>query len=147
MPDQETLREVLPGSWRVLATTFPMWLSGRRLRPVFTYGLLSGDPLTLSDEVSYRTPGGTTKRIVGVDRFDPGSGAFTWRGRGLLAAFSSRWRIEHLSDDRELVVLSFARSLVTPAGVDVIGRGDGARPDAPDRVPARLIDPALRWLP
>lgn len=146
MRDQQTLREALPGEWRVLATTFPMWLSGRRRQPTFRYGLLADEPLTLSDEVSYRTGSGTTKRIVGVDRFDPATGAFTWRGRGLLCALSSRWRVEHLSDDRELVVLWFARSLVTPAGIDVIGRGGGERPDARELVPANVLAPALRWI-
>lgn len=145
MPDVETLREVLPGQWRVLATTFPMWLSGRRLRPMFRYGLLAGDPLTLSDEVTYRTRGGAEKRIVGVDRFDPASGMFVWRGRGLLRVLSSRWRVEHLTGDRELIVLSFAKSPVTPAGVDVIGRGDAARADARDLLPP--LAPELRWLP
>ncbi len=124
-----------------------MWLSGRRRQPIFRYGLLADDPLTLSDEVSYRTRGGTTKRISGVDRFDPLTGAFTWRGRGLLRALSSRWRVEHLSDDRDLIVLSFARSLLTPAGLDVIGRGDRQHPNARERVPAEIIVPELHWLP
>jgi hypothetical protein len=144
--DQQTLREALPGQWRVLATTFPMWLSGRRLQPTFRYGLLADEPLTLSDEVSYRTPGGTMKRIAGVDRFDSATGAFTWRGRGLLRALSSQWRVEHLSDDRNLVVLSFARSLLTPDGMDVIGRGGGQHPDARERIPAEVLVPGLRWL-
>ncbi|MFI5916268.1 hypothetical protein [Dactylosporangium sp. NPDC051541] len=147
MRDQQTLRDVLPGQWRVLATTFPMWLSGRRRQPMFRYGLLAADPLTVSDQVTYRTPGNAVKKIEGVDRFDPRTGVFTWRGRGLLKALSSRWRVEHLSDDRDLIVLSFARSLVTPAGQDVIGRGDGARPDARERIPAGIADPGLRWLP
>ena len=60
MPD--LLREILPGSWQVLASTFPMWLSGRRINPVFTYGLLPGPELAFSDEVSYRTRSGATRR-------------------------------------------------------------------------------------
>jgi hypothetical protein len=146
MRDQQALRATLPGAWRVLATTFPMWLSGRRLRPTFRYELVAEDPLTLGDEVTYRTRAGTTKRIAGVDRLDPATGEFTWRGRGLLRPLSSRWRVEHLSDDRDLAVLAFARSLLTPAGVDVIGRGDADRPDARHRVPAGLLPPGLRWL-
>ncbi|BCJ50386.1 hypothetical protein Asp14428_18610 [Actinoplanes sp. NBRC 14428] len=141
--DAEVLREVLPGRWRVLASSFPMWLSGRRLDPHFTYGLLPGSPLVLSDEVSYRTPAGATRRIAGVDRFDAAAGRFTWRGRGLLRPLSSSWRVTHLSDDHELVVLTFDRSLVTPAGTDVIGRGTGPRPDARGRVPE---DDTLHWL-
>ena len=58
----DLLRETLPGSWRVLATTFP----------------------------------------------------------------TSRWQVDQRSDNRDLIVLSFAKSLVTPVGVDVIGRGDRA---------------------
>jgi hypothetical protein len=144
MIDPDVWRETLPGSWRVLASTFPMWLSGRRRDPVFTYSLLPGSPLVLSDEVSYRTGSGATRRIVGVDRLDAATGVFTWRGRGVLGVLSSRWRVTHLSEDRDLIVLTFARSPVTPAGTDVIGRGLDKRPDARDRVPA---DDALHWLP
>jgi hypothetical protein len=138
------LRETLPGQWRVLATTFPLWLSGRRLEPTFSYAVLPGEPLRLSDVVSYRTRSGATRRIVGVDQLDEPSGVFTWRGKGVLGLLSSRWRVEHVSDDRDLLVLSFERSLVTPAGVDVIGRGTGERPDARDRIPAG--HDALTWL-
>jgi hypothetical protein len=144
MPDERTLRATLPGQWRVLATTFPMWLSGRRLRPTFTYDLRPGSPLTLGDVVSYRTRSGATRRIAGVDRFDAGTGVFTWRGRGVLGVLTSRWRVTHLSDDGDLIVLTFERSPLTPAGVDVIGRGPDERPDARDRVPAGL-DP-VTWL-
>ena len=152
MRDAEILREALPGEWRVLATTFGMWLSGRRLQPTFSYRLLPGSPLVLRDEVGYRTRSGAHRRIVGVDRFDAGSGSFTWRGRGVLSVLSSRWRVQHLSDDRELIVLTFERSAVTPAGMDVIGRGQAERPDARDRVPDGLTGTdlahfdALRWL-
>jgi hypothetical protein len=78
-----------------------------------------------------------------VDRFDSASGRFTWRGKGPLSLLSSRWRVTHLSDDRELIVLTFDRSLVTPAGTDVIGRGTGQRPDAQDSIPP---DDTLHWL-
>ena len=143
----KALRAVLPGEWRVLATTFPMWLSGRRRQPRFRYGLLTEDPLTLSDEVAYRTARGTPRRILGTDRLDAATGDITWRGRGLLSVLTSRWRVEWLAEDQELIVLSFARSLVTPAGLDVIGRGPGERPGAPERIPAEHLRAGLRWLP
>ncbi|BEL06419.1 hypothetical protein Q0Z83_046100 [Actinoplanes sichuanensis] len=146
MIDAETLRATLPGEWRVLATTFPMWLSGRKINPVFSYGLLPAPDLRFSDEVTYRTRAGRQRRISGVDRFDPATGWFTWRGRGVLGLLTSRWRVEHLSDDGELIVLTFDRSLVTPAGMDVIGRGPDPRPAARDRLPPLSAD-GLRWLP
>ncbi|GAA1619560.1 hypothetical protein [Actinoplanes couchii] len=146
MIDAQTLRDTLPGQWRVLASTFPMWLSGRRINPTFSYGLLPGPDLRFSDDVGYRTPAGKQRRISGVDRFDPDSGWFTWRGRGVLSVLTSRWRVEHLSDDRDLIVLTFDRSLVTPAGLDVIGRGPDPRPGARDRLP-ELTATDLQWLP
>ncbi|WP_430781388.1 hypothetical protein [Actinoplanes sp. G11-F43] len=42
MIEAETLRAALPGEWRVLASTFPMWLSGRRINPTFAYGVSPG---------------------------------------------------------------------------------------------------------
>lgn len=141
------LRETLPGQWRVLATTFPMWLSGRRRHPTFTYTALPGDPLRLHDVVSYRTRSGAVRRIVGVDRLDEATGVFTWRGRGVLGLLTSRWRVEHVSDDRDLIVLRFARSPVTPAGVDVIGRGLTDRPGAREWVAERADFAGLTWLP
>lgn len=142
------LRETLPGRWRVLASTFPMWLSGRRLEPTFTYELVPGEPLTLRDEVGYRTRSGRARRIVGVDRFDGATGGFVWRGAGVLRPLRSRWRVAYLSDDRELIVLTFERSAVTPAGMDVIGRGDGRFDHAPEGMSAadRAQFAALRWL-
>jgi hypothetical protein len=123
-----------------------MWLSGRRLQPTFSYGLVPGSRLTLSDEVHYLTRAGKQRRIAGVDRFDGGS--FTWRGRGVLGVLISRWRVVHLSDDRDLIVLVFDRSLVTPAGMDVIGRGAAQRPDAPPDLTGadRAQYDALHWL-
>lgn len=146
MIDAETLRVTLPGEWRVLASTFPMWLSGRRINPVFSYGTLPGPGVRFSDEVSYHTRAGKRRHITGVDTLDPRTGWFTWRGRGVLGVLTSRWRVEHLSDDGDLIVLTFDRSLVTPAGTDVIGRGTDPRPDARDRLPARATGD-LQWLP
>lgn len=145
MVDEALLRATLPGRWRVLATTFPMWLSGRRLQPLFSYEETPGPSLVLRDVVSYRTPSGATRTIAGVDRFDAATGLFTWRGRGVLGVLSSRWRVTHVSDDGELVVLAFAKSLVTPAGVDVIGRGDRERPDAREHL-GSAAGPDLTWL-
>jgi hypothetical protein len=48
------LADILPGTWRVEATNFPMWLTGKRLDPTLTYALVSRDPLVLADDVSYR---------------------------------------------------------------------------------------------
>jgi hypothetical protein len=136
----------------VLATTFPMWLSGRRLAPTFTYTPLPGEPLELRDEVRYQARTGRARSIVGIDRFDPATGGFVWRGRHLLSPLRSRWRLVYLSEDGELAALTFERSLVTPAGADVIGRGPNPRPGTNSQVSAELLglEPAqfdaLSWL-
>jgi len=115
--DVLTLQQVLPGRWTVKATNFPMWLSGERRDPAFEYVMLRADPLVLADEVTYTDADGKTKSIRGVDRWN-GSG-FTWKMNGLRGMFvKSRWEIAGIRQG--LVVLRFEKSVVTPAGVDVI---------------------------
>lgn len=115
--DVATLQQVLPGRWTVKATNFPMWLSGERREPTFEYVVLRDDPLTLGDEVTYTEPNGKTKSIRGVDRWN-GTG-FTWKMNGLRGLIvKSRWQVAGIRQG--LVVLRFDKSLVSPAGVDVI---------------------------
>jgi hypothetical protein len=115
--DVLTLQQVLPGRWTVKATNFPMWLSGERRDPAFEYVMLRADPLVLADEVTYTEADGKTKSIRGVDRWN-GRG-FTWKMNGLRGMFvKSRWEIAGIRQG--LVVLRFEKSVVTPAGVDVI---------------------------
>jgi hypothetical protein len=133
----DQLRQVLPGSWRIHATTFPMWLGGKRSHPTITYTPLSGAGLVLRDEVSYRTRSGATRRVLGTDRYQQND--FLWRGRGPLRVLSSRWRVVWVSEDDEVLVVTFDRSLVTPAGTDVLGRGDDDRPG----LRARLAETAV----
>lgn len=120
MSDAHSLARILPGTWRVGATNFPMWLSGDRNLPTFRYELTSSDPLRLSDAVSYSTRKGVRKSIVGVDRWS--AHGFVWRGRGLLFPFTSHWSVAGITDDENILVIRFSKSLGTPAGVDVVVR-------------------------
>lgn len=125
--NETDLIEVLPGTWRIAATNFPMWLDGSRLQPQFTYGLLSESPLSLTDEVSYVTPEGEGKQILGKDTFRRGE--FVWRGKGVLAIASSRWRVSASDADRTLLVVRFSKSFATPAGIDIVIREGSTYPN------------------
>ena len=115
--DVATLQRVLPGRWTVKATNFPMWLSGERREPTFEYVSLRDDPLVLADEVTYLDAEGKTKSIRGIDRWN-GIG-FTWKLNGLRGLFvKSRWEVAGVRQG--LVVLRFEKSVVTPAGIDVL---------------------------
>lgn len=107
----------------MLASNFPMWLEGRKSDPIFLYRLLSTEgPAELDDTVAY-TESGRRETIEGTDTQDPASPAhFTWRGKGLLAAFSSDWVIAHESPDGRWMILYFTKTIATPEGVDVIAR-------------------------
>jgi hypothetical protein len=134
--DVATLQRVLPGRWTVKATNFPMWLSGERRDPTFEYVTLRDDPLVLADEVTFTDPEGKTKTIRGVDRWD-GQG-FTWKMNGLRGALvKSRWEVAGVRQG--LVVLRFEKSVVTPAGIDVIV-GEGL--DASELRSVIAADPA-----
>jgi hypothetical protein len=116
----DTLARLLPGTWRIGATNFPMWIDGQRISPTFSYELKSTTPLVLSDRVTWRTVAGVEKKRLGVDRWR--GTEFVWHGKGLLRPFGSRWGVAGASDDGSILVIRFSKSLATPAGVDVVIR-------------------------
>ena len=119
---QNQLDTLMSGTWFVAATTFPMWKKGNRLQPTFNYQRSSKEN-TWTDVVRYMTPSGNQKSIRGVDVLQSEIPLkFLWRGNGLLFFVTSRWQIDYVSDDRELMIISFDKTLFTPAGVDVISR-------------------------
>ncbi|MBK8255077.1 MAG: hypothetical protein IPK82_20755 [Polyangiaceae bacterium] len=113
----------LNGGWHVLASTFPMWLEGKKTDPNFIYRVIDGtSPVELDDTVAY-TEGGRRETIEGIDTQESTFPThFTWRGKGLLAAFSSDWVVVSTGPEDRYVVLYFTKTLVTPEGVDVIAR-------------------------
>jgi hypothetical protein len=112
--------QLLPGTWRIGATNFPLWLRGDRQNPSFSYELKREHPLVLRDTVSWTTPEGERKNLVGTDR--QRGNAFVWRGRGAFALLASRWSICGASADGTILGLRFSKSIATPAGVDIIVR-------------------------
>lgn len=110
--------ERLKGRWHILYSSLPMWLKGGRREPCIEYTPL--DRLRMRDVVRYRR-GETHKRIVGIDRH-LGGREYHWRGSGWIAWLGSRWRVEHLDPSGHWMIIAFERSLVTPAGFDILGR-------------------------
>lgn len=120
--DESALAELLPGTWIVAATNFPMWLSGERRSPKFSYGLVSSSPLVLTDDVSYQTVAGEEKHILGKDAHS--RGRFVWRGKGLLGLISSKWTVEGVDDEGSVLAIRFDKTVATPAGIDILVRED-----------------------
>jgi hypothetical protein len=114
------LATILPGTWNVRATNFPMWLNRERTSPAMTYTLLTEAPLTLRDDVSYFTRDNVEKHIVGTDK-KAGAG-FVWRGKGRLRLFSSRWAVIGSNDDASVLAIRFDKTLATAAGINIIVR-------------------------
>ncbi|KAF2803259.1 uncharacterized protein BDZ99DRAFT_351139, partial [Mytilinidion resinicola] len=109
----------LTGTWHVTHSTLPMWRNARNVK--ITYKPLSPTTATdfppLDDLVTYNPLKGEKEKAVrGVDKIDASSGgwAYNWRGRGWLVIAGSRW---------EWVVTFFAKTLFTPAGLDLYSRG------------------------
>jgi hypothetical protein len=119
-PDAAALAALLPGTWRIGATNIPIWLAGDRLRPQFRYELKSSDPLVFDDVVNYTTGEGMLKTIVGIDRLR--TDGFVWRGTRLLSLVTSRWSVVGATEDSNILVIRFVKSVLTPAGVDVVVR-------------------------
>lgn len=96
----------------------------------------------MDDEVSYQKVGSDeVKTISGVDRAPgPNADVWDWRGKGWLMIASSHWEVlghggratepvQDLAEDEvhdsiadEWVVTYFAKTLFTPAGIDIYSR-------------------------
>jgi hypothetical protein len=125
----------LEGTWHVIATNFPMWLKGDKLRPRFIYSnVRTVDGREVFDDTVAYEQGGREKTIVGVDTSD-GPGKYVWRGRGWLRFFVSRWEILSVSPDEQCLALGFTKTLFTPAGFDLIAR----TPTVSDEVYASML--------
>jgi hypothetical protein len=119
-PNDSDLAAILPGSWVVRSTNFPMWLTRERISPRFTFTLLKESPLTLRDDVSYGTVDGGEKHVLGVDRWT-GDG-FVWRGKGPLGMLRTRWSIVGTNDASTVLAIRFHKTVLRHAGIDILVR-------------------------
>ncbi|HEV7950723.1 MAG TPA: hypothetical protein VGP24_13240 [Glaciihabitans sp.] len=126
-PDDHQLAQILPGDWKIVATNFPMWLTGERSDPTFSYRLISENPLVLGDDVSYTTAAGVRKHLLGVDRWKGRD--FTWRGKGLTRLVASSWSVPGVNVAGTIAAIRFSKSLVSPAGIDIVVRADADFPE------------------
>jgi hypothetical protein len=101
-----------------------MWKNARNVS--ITYSPLPNAPEKIDDLVTYQAlSGDKVKTISGVDT-PAGLGAWNWRGNGWLMIVSSHWEVlgwgEEGAPAGQWVVTYFARTLFTPAGIDIYSR-------------------------
>lgn len=128
----------LQGRWHVTHSTLPMWKTNRNV--TITYKSLENNAEVLDDLVEYQPLNSSKrKRVEGVDTPDASTvAAYSWRGRGFLKIASSHWQVLGYGDDEGgWAVTYFAKTLFTPAGVDVYARRKGG---LSDELLARITD-------
>ena len=124
------------GTWHVTHSSLPLWKDKRNVN--ITYELLPVDSsgvIKIDDLVSYQENGSEKiKTIHGVDTPTPGNqGAWDWRGKGWLKIASSHWEclgFGHVDDGNQWIVTYFAKTLFTPAGIDIYSRKKEGLPQA-----------------
>ncbi len=109
----------LHGRWFVHYTNFPMWLKGDKTNPVITYSP-TRHPQSMQDVVTYQKKG-KVHTIRGTDHHITDR-QFRWRGAGLLFFVTSDWQVDHHSEDRQWMIISFKKSLFTPPGNEILHR-------------------------
>ncbi|MCJ1390069.1 hypothetical protein MMC18_002927 [Xylographa bjoerkii] len=144
----------LAGTWHVTHSTLPMWKTARNVTITYTPlpTLVHGQP-QLDDRVAYQ-PLGSDKRktIAGVDTYSKdGNGAWDWRGKGWLKIASSRWEVlgwgvleggsaeGNAEGSAAWAVTYFAKSIFSPAGIDVYTRGERLEEAMLERINEGLV--------
>jgi|GEM_PF-5879311 len=113
--------DILEGTWHLVHSNFKMWHKGSIADVTFNYTpIQKRGKVALLDEVKY-TEDGTPKCITGYDYINDDS-VFTWHGIGLLSLIRSSWQVEWMDKDCEYMLISFNKTLLTPAGVDILTR-------------------------
>ncbi|KAF2843073.1 hypothetical protein M501DRAFT_925941 [Patellaria atrata CBS 101060] len=128
----------LEATWHVTHSSLPMWKSKRNVR--ITYKILDSDATPkLDDMVTYQALNGKkVKNVHGIDTPVSTSGvgdgwAYNWRGVGWLKIASSHWEVigygndngaaeEGVEGENGYIVTYFAKTLFTPAGIDICCR-------------------------
>lgn len=131
--------EWLSETWHVTHSTLPMWKSKRNVRIQYTPLDPSSPSISkentdrLDDFVSYQgLKSDKVSTVHGVDKCassGDGRGEWDWRGKGWLMIASSHWEVmgwgEESGTGNKWLVTEFAKTLFTPAGIDVYSRDRG----------------------
>jgi hypothetical protein len=124
----------LTESWHVTHSSLPMWKSKRNVQirytplPPSSASVPPDSTDRLNDVVTYQSLSSTKLQTIGgVDTASgEGRGEWDWRGKGWLKIASSHWEVlgwgEEEATGNKWVVTCFAKTLFTPAGVDLYSR-------------------------
>ncbi|CAL5865895.1 uncharacterized protein PFLUO_LOCUS101 [Penicillium psychrofluorescens] len=124
------------GTWHVTHSSLPLWKGKRNVN--ITYEILPTDSsgvTKIDDLVKYQAIGSDKiKSVHGVDTPSPGNpGAWDWRGKGWLMIASSHWEcmgFGHADENNQWMVTYFAKTLFTPAGIDIYSRNKQGLPQS-----------------
>ena len=122
--------------WHVTHSTLPMWKSKRNVCIQYTPLDPSTSSITkentdrLDDLVTYQSLNSEKLSTVhGMNKLagsGDGRGEWDWRGRGWLKIAGSHWEIlgwgEEGQTGNKWMVICFAKTLFTPAGIDIFSR-------------------------
>ncbi|KAL4887139.1 hypothetical protein BJY04DRAFT_48459 [Aspergillus karnatakaensis] len=128
--------DFLMGTWHVTHSSLPLWKGKRNVN--ITYESLPPDSVgvtKIDDFVRYQAVGSDKiKSVHGVDTPSPGNpGAWDWRGKGWLKIARSHWEclgFGHTNDGNQWLVTYFAKTLFTPAGIDIYSRRKNGLPQS-----------------
>ena len=129
----------LSGTWHVTHSTLPMWSSKRNV--TITYKTLPPTPGSTPQETTDRLDSTVSyqpltsdklKTVHGVETASgKDTGAWDWRGKGWLMIASSHWEVlgwGDLEGEGQWAVTYFAKTLFTPAGIDIYAREKNGLP-------------------
>ena len=128
----------LVGRWHVTHSSLPLWKDKRNV--TLDYAALpagAAGVVKIDDTTSYMKLGSDkVKTTHGIDTPSDGKqGTYDWRGTGWLRIASSHWEVLGYGDvpgdgGHQWVVTYFAKTLFTPAGIDIYSRQAGGLPEA-----------------
>lgn len=125
--------DFITGCWHVTHSSLPLWKGKRNVNITYTLLPAQSGVQKIDDMVRYQAiDSDKVKSVHGVDTPTPGNpGAWDWRGKGWLIIASSHWEClgyGDTEDGNQWIVTYFAKTLFTPAGIDIYSRNKEGLP-------------------
>lgn len=143
----------LTETWHVTHSTLPLWKGKRNVRIQYTPLEPSSPSIPkdqtdrIDDLVSYQTlKSDKVSTVEGLDKAaSSGRGEWDWRGKGWLKIAGSHWEVlgwgEEQDTGNKWAVTMFAKTLFTPAGIDIYSKDSrGVKDDTLQGIKSALSD-------
>lgn len=127
----------LVGRWYILESTLNFWKNPNIIDPEITFTIAPGKFI---NETHY-LENGKSKSVKAYDFFlDKSKLEFLYQMKGWKFMVKSKWRVEYFAEDKSWAVVSFDKTMISRAGIQIISRTKDLNPVVLEHIHSKISD-------